>query len=272
MNDSDSTDKNSNQYEENISNFNYDSKDLGNFEWVKYILISTFKVYLNNIFTFILISLIPVGNLNILRYVFIPNINELNQNELNGLQLFFFGVLLITGFFVSILATAALSIKINALTFGKKLNVFDSYISVLPKIRTLFIANLVFFILFFAAALLSITIFGLPLLFLLMVNFSFFNQMILFEDMGPIESFPGSYELVKTFRIRIFFVILFILILLLFMYSLVWIIEPKINLINNLIFSILEITIFPITGIVPITGITTMLIYIDIKKRKSVKR
>ena len=31
MNDSDSTDKNSNQYEENISNFNYDSKDLGNF-------------------------------------------------------------------------------------------------------------------------------------------------------------------------------------------------------------------------------------------------
>ena len=114
MNDSDSTDKNSNQYEENISNFNYDSKDLGNFEWVKYILISTFKVYLNNIFTFIFISLIPVGIFNILRYVFIPNINELNQNELNGLQLFFFGVLLITGFFVSILATAALSIKINA--------------------------------------------------------------------------------------------------------------------------------------------------------------
>lgn len=268
MNDSDSPDKNSTQCGKKISDFYNEPTDLGNFEWVKYILISTLKVYLDNIFTFILISLIPVGIFNILRYAFIPDINELNQNQLNGFQLLLFGILLITGFFVSILATAALSIKINSIKLGESISVFNCYLSVWAKIGTLSIANLVFFVLFFAAALLSLTIFGLPLIFLLMVNFSFFNQVILFEDKGPIESFSGSYELVKTFRIRIFFVIVLLLILLLFLYSLVWIIEPKINLMNNLVFGILEVAIFPITGIVPITGITTMLIYIDIKQRK----
>ena len=41
---------------------------------------------------------------------------------------------------------------------------------------------------------------------------------------------------------------------------------------NNLMFSIVEVIIFPITGIIPITGITTMLIYLDIKQRKLINK
>jgi len=251
-----------------MSYFHEQPSDLSNSDWVKYILINTLKVYLDNFFTFILISLIPVGIFTILRYLFIPQINELNQNELNGIQLFLFGLIFIFGFFISVLATAALSVKVHSIKIGNKLSVINCYLSVWNKIVSLSIANLVYFVLFFAAALLSLTIFGLPLLFLLMINFCFFNQMILFESMGPIESFSGSYELVKRFRIRIFFVILLVLILLLFTYFLIWILGPEFSLINNLMLNIVEVIIFPITGIIPITGITTMLIYLDIKQRK----
>jgi len=251
-----------------MSYFHEQPSDLSNSDWVKYILINTLKVYLDNFFTFILISLIPVGIFTILRYLFIPQINELNQNELNGIQLFLFGLIFIFGFFISVLATAALSVKVHSIKIGNKLSVINCYLSVWNKIVSLSIANLVYFVLFFAAALLSLTIFGLPLLFLLMINFCFFNQMILFESMGPIESFSGSYELVKKFRIRIFFVILLVLILLLFTYFLIWILGPEFSLINNLMLNIVEVIIFPITGIIPITGITTMLIYLDIKQRK----
>jgi len=251
-----------------MSYFHEQPSDLSNSDWVKYILINTLKVYLDNFFIFILISLIPVGIFTILRYLFIPQINELNQNELNGIQLFLFGLIFIFGFFISVLATAALSVKVHSIKIGNKLSVINCYLSVWNKIVSLSIANLVYFVLFFAAALLSLTIFGLPLLFLLMINFCFFNQMILFESMGPIESFSGSYELVKKFRIRIFFVILLVLILLLFTYFLIWILGPEFSLINNLMLNIVEVIIFPITGIIPITGITTMLIYLDIKQRK----
>ena len=251
-----------------MSYFHEQPSDLSNSDWVKYILINTLKVYLDNFFTFILISLIPVGIFTILRYLFIPQINELNQNELNGIQLFLFGLIFIVGFFISVLATAALSVKVHSIKIGNKLSVINCYLSVWNKIVSLSIANLVYFVLFFAAVLLSLTIFGLPLLFLLMINFCFFNQMILFENMGPIESFSGSYELVKKFRLRIFFVIVLVLILLLFTYFLIWILGPEFSLINNLMLNIVEVIIFPITGIIPITGITTMLIYLDIKQRK----
>ena len=251
-----------------MSYFHEQPSDLSNSDWVKYILINTLKVYLDNFFTFILISLIPVGIFTILRYLFIPQINELNQNELNGIQLFLFGLIFIVGFFISVLATAALSVKVHSIKIGNKLSVINCYLSVWDKIVSLSIANLVYFVLFFAAVLLSLTIFGLPLLFLLMINFCFFNQMILFDNMGPIESFSGSYELVKKFRLRIFFVIVLVLILLLFTYFLIWILGPEFSLINNLMLKMVEVIIFPITGIIPITGITTMLIYLDIKQRK----
>ena len=176
-----------------MSYFHEQPSDLSNSDWVKYILINTLKVYLDNFFTFILISLIPVGIFTILRYLFIPQINELNQNELNGIQLFLFGLIFIVGFFISVLATAALSVKVHSIKIGNKLSVINCYLSVWDKIVSLSIANLVYFVLFFAAVLLSLTIFGLPLLFLLMINFCFFNQMILFENMGPIESFSGIY-------------------------------------------------------------------------------
>ena len=265
-------DENSKEFYENIVDIQDKPKDLNNTEWVKYILLNTLKVYFDNILSFITISLIPILIFNIIRYGFLPDINQMNDSEFNLFSFVILGIFLIMGFFISVLATSALSLKINYIKCRKKINVLNCYINLLPNIKKLSLANLVFFVLFLAAALLSLTLFGLPLLFLLMVNFCFFNQMILFERMGPIQSFSGSYELVKGFRIRIFFVILIELLCLLFIYSLIWLIEPNINILNGFIFSVLEVVIFPITGIVPITGITTMLIYIDIKERQQTNK
>ena len=119
-------------------------------------------------------------------------------------------VSLLTG----LLATAAVTYAVAQQYLGRRPTVGGCYVAALNNGISLLVAFVVFALAIIAAALLSIILIGIPLLFYIAVAWFFYVQAIMLEGVRPIHALGRSRELVRGSWWRVFGIgIVFVLLL-----------------------------------------------------------
>lgn len=174
-------------------------------------------------------------------------------------------ILTVVSLVATLLAFPAATYGVALHYLGQEVDVADCYRRAWNRVVSIIFASLLWFAAVVCAALLSLILIGVPLLFFILVSFFFFEQAIILERLGPVGALRRSAQLVTGSRWRVLGIGTVYMLLMLALGLGALIVTGIVLTINsiagNVVANVFEIFLFPI---VPI-GAT--LVYFDLRVR-----